>query len=363
MAAAAFAITVSRSEYIQFTKPYIEAGKTLLVYKGEAKSTGLWAFLNPFDVATRIVVVACVLVVSVVFALLGKLNAFSKELQPSDSRRRRNVEWPANSFWFVYTTFMQQGPDIIPSLAGKVLVAGWFFFCLVIVATYTANLAAFLTVKSFEDTIQSLDDLAKQTETIYGTVKDTSITDFFESSPLEIHQRMYWFMINTPDSLVETAEEAYNRVHYRTKGDYVFIWDEPILDYIASHEPCKSQVVGRAFVPQGYGFAMPKGMPYESNFTLGVLKLREMAMIENLRRKWLQSGPCSTTQTAKDVTDAEEVRISDMLGVFTILGSTVGASVVIALLELLWWKRKNQRTVAINRNQQVPSQVIMKTPE
>ena len=168
----------------------MDAGKTLLAYKGEAKSTGLWAFLNPFDVVTRIVLVASLVGVSVVFAVLGKLNTYREELRSSDSSRRRSVRWPANSFWFLYTTFMQQGPDVIPTLAGKVLVAGWFFFCLVIVATYTANLAAFLTVRSFEDSINSLDDLAAQTDTVYGTVKNTSVTEFFETSPLEIHQRM-----------------------------------------------------------------------------------------------------------------------------------------------------------------------------
>ena len=255
---------------------------------------------------------------------------------------------------------MQQGPDVIPSIAGKVLVAGWFFFALVIVATYTANLAAFLTVKSFEDTIRSLDDLAAQTETIYGTVKDTSITEFFATSPLEVHKRIHWYMMNTEGALVDTAEEAYDRVHYRTKGDYVFIWDEPILDYVASHEPCKSEVIGRSFIPQGYGLAMPKGMPYAYNFSLGILKMREKGVMEYLRRKWLQSGQCSTSKGAKDVTDVEELGMGQMLGVFTILAVTLGASFIIGLLELLWWRRKKQRNAKNTENDQVPGQVRLR---
>ena len=168
-------------------------------------------------------------------------------------------------------------------------------------------------------------------------------------------------MNNTAGALVGTAEEAYDRVQNRTNGDYVFIWDEPILDYVASRPPCKSQVVGRAFIPQGYAFAMPKGsVELESNFTLGILKMRELALIDTFRRKWSKSGTCSTSKTAKDVTDAEEVHLTDMLGVFIILGSTVGASLLIALLELLWWRRWKQRTVAISGSEQVPSQVRQK---
>ena len=236
-------------------------------------------------------------------------------------------------------------------------MAGWFFFSLVIVATYTANLAAFLTVKHFEESIQSVDDLAAQSETVYGTVKDTSITEFFETSPLEIHRRMHWYMTNTPGALVDTAQEAYDKVHYRKDGDYVFIWDEPILDYVASHQPCKSQVVGRAFIPQGYGFALPKGMPYEYNFSQGILKMRESGMIHTLRHKWLQSGPCSSSTTAQDVTNADEVQLSDMLGMFLTLGVTVGASLIIGVLELLWWQRKKQRKAKSPGNGTVPCEV------
>jgi ABC-type amino acid transport substrate-binding protein len=349
LAAAAMTITSARSEHIFFTKPYIDAGKTLLAYKGEPKSTGIWAFLNPFDVATRIVVVVCLLGVTAIFFVLGKLSDYSNgnELNSADSQRRVNVTWPDSSLWFLYTTAMQQGPDVVPSMAGKVLVAGWFFFCLVIVATYTANLAAFLTVRSFESTIQSVDDLAAQTEIVYGTINDSSIIEYFSRSPIEVHKRMYNFIINTDDALVDTVEEAYDRVHYKTKGDYVFIWDEPILHYIASHEPCKSQVVGRSFNSQGYGLAMPRGMPYAHNFSLAILKMRELGITDRMSKKWLRSGPCSDSGTTKDLTAAEEIKITDLLGVFIILSVSVGAALLIAVAELLWWRKMKREKVDV----------------
>lgn len=349
MAAAAFAITAARSEYIHFTKPYLDAGKGLLAYKGEAATTGFWAFLNPFDLTTRLVIVACLAAVSIVFVLLGKISPYRHADEPEspEGRQRSSMPWPPNSFWFFYTTSMQQGPDPIPSISGKVIVAGWFFFCLVIVATYTANLAAFLTVKSFADGIHSLDDLAAQTETIYGTVKDTSIIDFFKNSPVDVHQKMYSFMISTDGALVDTAQEAVDRVQLRTKGDYVFIWDVPILDYIASREPCKSQVVGRPFNSQGYGLALPQGMPYQLNFSLAVLKMRETGVIDRLTTKWLTAGDCEASESVKELTDAAEVKITDMVGVFIILAASIGLSIVIAFGERLWWMRTRQRKVAL----------------
>ena len=54
----------------------------------------------------------------------------------------------ANSFWFTVGTLMQQGSDLNPRAASTRIVGGiWWFFTLIIISSYTANLAAFLTVE------------------------------------------------------------------------------------------------------------------------------------------------------------------------------------------------------------------------
>ena len=53
-----------------------------------------------------------------------------------------------NCMWFMTASFLQQGPDYTPRGAGgRVLSASFWFFCIIIVSTYTANLAAFFTSK------------------------------------------------------------------------------------------------------------------------------------------------------------------------------------------------------------------------
>lgn len=56
----------------------------------------------------------------------------------------------------------------------------WWFFTLIIISSYTANLAAFLTVERMLTPIESAEDLAKQTEIKYGTVRAGSTKAFFE---------------------------------------------------------------------------------------------------------------------------------------------------------------------------------------
>lgn len=60
------------------------------------------------------------------------------------------------------------------------IVAGiWWFFTLIMISSYTANLAAFLTVERMESPIESAEDLAKQTKIKYGSMYGGSTWTFF----------------------------------------------------------------------------------------------------------------------------------------------------------------------------------------
>ena len=55
----------------------------------------------------------------------------------------------------------------------------WWFFTLIIISSYTANLAAFLTVTRMESPINSAEDLVSQKEISYGCMGTGSTRDFF----------------------------------------------------------------------------------------------------------------------------------------------------------------------------------------
>lgn len=79
------------------------------------------------------------------------------------------------------------------------MVAGlWWFFTLIMISSYTANLAAFLTVERMDSPISSAEDLAKQTKIKYGTVESGSTRDFFKVSFqfLVILKRFMTFLCN-----------------------------------------------------------------------------------------------------------------------------------------------------------------------
>lgn len=93
-------------------------------------------------------------------------------------------------------------------------------FCrFIIIASYTANLAAFLTVSRLDTPVESLDDLAKQYKILYAPMNGSSAMTYFQRMS-DIEGRFYeiWKDMSLNDSLspVERSKLA--------------VWDYPVSD-------------------------------------------------------------------------------------------------------------------------------------
>jgi hypothetical protein len=70
--------------------------------------------------------------------------------------------------------------SLFRSVSGRIVGSVWWFFTLIIISSYTANLAAFLTVERMNSPIESAEDLAKQTKIQYGIYTGGTTADFFK---------------------------------------------------------------------------------------------------------------------------------------------------------------------------------------
>ncbi|CAB4058878.1 GRIN [Lepeophtheirus salmonis] len=107
-----------------------------------------------------------------------------------------------NALWFGIGSFLCQGSDILPQAISTRMVAGmWWFFTLIMISSYTANLAAFLTAAKMDVPINSAEDLAKQTKIKYGTYGYGSTNAFFKSSTIPTYQKLNAFMESVKPSV------------------------------------------------------------------------------------------------------------------------------------------------------------------
>jgi hypothetical protein len=65
------------------------------------------------------------------------------------------------------------------AISSRTVASFWWFFTLIMISSYTANLAAFLTIERLDNPISSAEDLATQTKIQYGAVGSGSTASFF----------------------------------------------------------------------------------------------------------------------------------------------------------------------------------------
>ncbi|EPQ10356.1 Glutamate receptor 1 [Myotis brandtii] len=249
-----------------------------------------------------------------------------------------------NSLWFSLGAFMQQGCDISPrSLSGRIVGGVWWFFTLIIISSYTANLAAFLTVERMVSPIESAEDLAKQTEIAYGTLEAGSTKEFFRRSKIAVFEKMWTYMKSAePSVFVRTTEEGMIRVR-KSKGKYAYLLESTMNEYIEQRKPCDTMKVGGNLDSKGYGIATPKGSALRNPVNLAVLKLNEQGLLDKLKNKWwYDKGECgSGGGDSKDKTSA--LSLSNVAGVFYILIGGLGLAMLVALIEFCYKSRSESK--------------------
>uniref|UniRef100_A0A914LT21 Ionotropic glutamate receptor C-terminal domain-containing protein n=1 Tax=Meloidogyne incognita TaxID=6306 RepID=A0A914LT21_MELIC len=177
-----------------------------------------------------------------------------------------------NSLWFAVGSLMQQGSDVIPRAAATRTVAViWWLFTLIIISSYTAQLAAFLTVERMSTPVESSADLAAQQRIKFGTLSNGSTMEFFRESKIPIYERMWSIMQSTsPSVFVNSSREGISRVR---AGNYAYLMESTMLEYWIG-EDCQLQTIGGLLDSKGYGIALPKGSPLQRT------------ILEALKNKW-----------------------------------------------------------------------------
>ena len=122
----------------------------------------------------------------------------------------------------------------ISILLGRIL-AGCYWFCILIwVSTYTANLAAFFTVKNTQQGINNLEDVLRSSYKV-GIRDSTTVSDFFKKSEYDKHRKI-WHRIQTGNNKFKSTAQAIQWV--RETEDSLFINDGPMLRHLANQPPC-----------------------------------------------------------------------------------------------------------------------------
>ncbi|RZF41429.1 hypothetical protein LSTR_LSTR000143 [Laodelphax striatellus] len=344
LAVGSMTINYARESVIDFTKPFMNLGISILFKVPTDKESRFFTFLDPL--AFEIWMLAFVAFVSVCLCLYA-ISRFSpyEWYNPKpwkgkdDPRLMVNTFSLSNSVWFITGTLLRQGAGLNPKATSTRIVGGiWWFFTLIIISSYTANLAAFLTVERMITPIENAEDLAGQTDISYGTLDSGSTMTFFRDSMIETYKKMWRFMENKkPSVFVPTYEEGIRRV---LEGNYAFLMESTMLDYIVQRD-CNLTQIGGLLDSKGYGIATPMGSPWRDKISLAILELQEKGEIQMLYDKWWKNpgDTCTRNEKGKE-SKANALGVDNIGGVFVVLLCGLAIAVIVAIFEFCYNSKK-----------------------
>nr|AXF48840.1 ionotropic receptor IR9 [Lobesia botrana] len=344
VAIADLTITYDREQVVDFTMPFMNLGISVLYRKPIKQPPNLFSFLSPLSLDVWIYMATAYLGVSVLLFILARFTPYEwHQTRSPDGEKMENIFSLANCLWFAIGSLMQQSCDFLPKAVSTRMVAGmWWFFTLIMISSYTANLAAFLTVERMDSPIESAEDLAKQTKIKYGALKGGSTAAFFRDSNFSTYQRMWSFMESARPSVFATSNKEGEERVMRGKGSYAYLMESTTIEYVVERN-CDLTQVGGMLDSKGYGIAMPPNSPYRTAISGAVLKLQEEGKLHILKTKWWKEkrgGGSCRDETSKSSSTANELGLANVGGVFVVLMGGMGVACVIAVCEFVWKSRK-----------------------
>lgn len=335
-------ITYERESVVDFTMPFMSLGIGILVKKPTKASPKLFEFMLPLAPEVWIYLITAFVGVTLFLFMVARFSPYEwQNPHPCEQEAEElsNDFTMKNTLWFTIGCLMQQGCDIMPgALSTRVMAAAWWFFILILVSSYTANLAAFLTVERMDNPIQSADDLAKQTKVLYGCLKSGSTRAFFQRSNYTTYARMWSFMESRrAETLLDANSKGVERVK---KGDFAFLMESTTIEYTVERN-CDLSQVGSLLDQKGYGIATQQDSPYRAVLSESVLTLQEKGVLHKLKDRWWKekkdgNTSCEVKEQQKSSGTASELGLDHVGGVFVVLLAGALISVVICLLEFYW---------------------------
>ncbi|KAK0095902.1 hypothetical protein PV326_007060 [Microctonus aethiopoides] len=330
MIVAPLTINPERAEFIEFSKPFKYQGITIL----EKKIINVGIFpstlqQHPVDLGDG------------VGARGGACPLANTDGTEEDALNL------SSAVWFAWGVLLNSGigEGTPRSFSARVLGMVWAGFAMIIVASYTANLAAFLVLERPKTKLTGINDarLRNTMENLTcATVKGSAVDMYFRRQ-VELSNMYRTMEANNYD----TVEDA---IHDVKIGKLMaFIWDSSRLEFEAAKD-CELVTAGELFGRSGYGIGLQKGSPWADAVTLAILDFHESGFMEILDKNWILQGniqQCEQFEKAPNTLGLE-----NMAGVFILVGIGIVGGIGLIIIEMAYKKHqiKKQKKLELARH-------------
>ncbi|CAF4881361.1 unnamed protein product [Rotaria sp. Silwood1] len=308
-------VTAIRRELVGFSNAIFDNSLRIIMRKTPYVTIELLSFLKPFSRNLWLLVLGACIYAALLICLVEKND---NEI----FQNRSILSQITMSIWYSFGNIVGYGVDFhVNTAAGRLLTAGLYMLSLILVATYTANLASDLTISKSKDIISGINDIKNgkiphnRIGIRIGTVsEDYYLREISSGSrnyyPLKSRQDLY-------DSLLAGIIDA-------------SFMDIGTGEYITNNIYCNLTLIEDDFDKGVFGIVTPKEWLYTKDLDVNILLLRESGQLDDLRQKWFKKRNCPNLDET-----SISMEIDSMSGLFLIFALIT----FLSLLLSIWSKR------------------------
>ncbi|KAJ8687208.1 hypothetical protein QAD02_023002 [Eretmocerus hayati] len=381
----ALALMSERKKVVDFTEPIYEpSGISVLMLKPENQST-LFRFLSVLESEVWFCILGAFIFTSLLLWLFDKHSPYSYQNNQEKYRNDpdKRIFGLRESMWFCLTSLTPQGGGEAPkNLSGRLVAATWWLFGFIIIASYTANLAAKLTLSKVEKSIESFDDLVNQFRHPYSVINNSDTYKYFERmNYIETKSYEIWKDMTLNDSLspyeraqlavweyplsdkyikifssIKHHNTSQNITHglkrFESDSKFALITETTNVRYQVLTD-CRFREIGPEFSKKPIAIALQKNSPLTEKFNSVIRDLEREYWLSANKDKWWKMNP--DAKKCYDADDMDGISVSTIGGVFILVGIGIAISFLTLAFEYFYFRKSYDR---ITRNHEVNAQAI-----
>ncbi|KAI3814872.1 hypothetical protein L1987_14519 [Smallanthus sonchifolius] len=313
-------ILANRSDYVDFTLPYTEAGVSLIVpIKDERKSA--WIFMKPLEKELWITTGA--------FFLYTGLVVWILEHRVNEEFRGPAGQQVGMIFWFSFSTLVFAHREKMISNLSRFVVIVWVFVVLVLTSSYNASLTSMLTVQQLRPSYTDIKEIKRNGESV-GYQEGSFVKDKLKEMGFSEDRLKNYSTFEQYDNALKLGSR---------KGGVSAIMDElPYIRVFLAKYCNKYTTTGPTYKTAGFGFAFPKGSPLVHDVSRAVLQVTEEQML-NISNQWFgEAASCDQQNGAKVKSD--QLRLDSFKGLFLIAGLSSTSALLVFFFRFLHQNRE-----------------------
>ncbi|XP_050405577.2 glutamate receptor ionotropic, kainate 2 isoform X2 [Patella vulgata] len=216
-------------------------------------------------------------------------------------------------FWYLYGAMLTQGGERLPeSLAGRKFISFWWLFCIMLVAIYSGNLMAFLTIARVNVPFDTLAGMVDQDEYKWGTLGGSAYTDLFNNATTEIYTQigngLARFRKTDSDVISSVLDVHKTKL---TQEKYAYVGDMMALQSFMKANNCSLHIIKEKFLPLYYSVALPMNSSLQDIISKEIIRITESGLLTMWMNKWLRNGRCLDATGALELLEDMESEFDD----------------------------------------------------